>query len=142
MPPAKGTDVKKFCQELTLGRHDDNLPALLEAFGGRIIAKSAKVRWRITLDLPDLSGFCVDEDNLTLLEMETAERLGGVSWLTLDPRQSAKKAIAVLTAALMHRHELTESEARERLSGLTAMQVAQSVSEYLSDADPFPSAGS
>lgn len=141
-PTPAAFDLEKFCQELALGRHDDDLPTLLEAFGARVVAKAARVRWRITLDLPDLPAFTVDEDNLTLLEMETAERMSGSSWLTLDPRQSAKKAVAILSAALVHRVGLTEAGARERLSGVTTMHAAGAVSEYLADADPFPSAGS
>lgn len=138
----RSTDLTKFCEELAIGRHDDDLPTLLEAFGARVVAKSARVRWRFTVTLDDLGTLVVDEDNLTLLEMETAERLAGCTWLTLDPRGSAHKATAILTAAIMHRHDLDESDARKALSGLSTMHLlGDAFTEYLSDADPFPSAG-
>jgi hypothetical protein len=138
----RAVDVTKLCEELALGRHDDRLQDLAEAVGHRIVTKGAKMRWRITVTLGDLGELVVDEDNVTLDEMETAERLAGATWLTLDPRQSARKMRAVLAAAVMHRHGLTEADALEALSGLGALAVVESLSEYMADADPFPSAGS
>jgi hypothetical protein len=138
----RSVNVTKLCEELALGRHDDRLQDLAEAVGHRIVSRGAKLRWRITVALPDVGTLVVDEDNVTLDEMETAERLAGCTWLTLDPRQSARKMRSVLTAAVMHRCDRSEAEAVEVLAGLGALEVVKALSEYLADADPFPSAGS
>ena len=136
----RGVDLDKFCQELHLGRHDAELPRLLEAFSLRVQQVGAQARWRLTVDVGDLGPLVVDEDNMTLLEMETAERISGSTWVTLDPRRSARNSAAVVTAALMHRHDLSRAEASEAIRHLTARDLAGSFSEYLSDADPFPAA--
>lgn len=129
----KGVDVDKFLEELVLGRHDGRLEDLFGAFRTRVEQKDGDVRWRLTLD--DL---VVDEDNLTLLECETAERLSGQSWLTLDPKMSAHNCVSILIAALMHREGLTGKEARERIGSLTAMEIATNVrSEYLAVPAPL-----
>lgn len=135
----KGTDLTKVCQEIALGRHDDRLPELHKALGGRFVAMSAKPRWRFTVTVDD-ELLTVDEDNLTIDEMEDAERMASCTWLTLDPRGSARKAKAMIVAALMHRRGLTESEAREKVAPLTVMDLTAAFSEYVTDADPFPSA--
>ena len=137
----RGTNVTKFCQEVAIGRHDDDLQPIAEAIGQRIVSKGARLRWRLTVELPDIGTLVVDEDNVTLLEMETAERIAGCTWLTLDPRQSARKMHAVIAAALIHRNGMTEADATEAMGGLTALDVVRSLSEYMADADPFPGAG-
>lgn len=134
MPPSKRTDpLTKLIADLALGRYDDRLTDLFSAFTHRLVAKGGAVRWRLTWD--DL---VIDEDNMTLLECETAERLAGKTWLTLDPKRSAQDCTALLAAALHHRKSLPLDQAREALSALTVRRVVDDVlSEYLSDPDPF-----
>lgn len=133
-----GVDLDKFCQELHLGRHDEDLPRLLEAFSLRVQEVGAKVRWRLTVDVPEIGTVVVDEDNVTLLEMETAERIAGTSWLTLDPRRSARNSAALIQAALMHRYGMDRAGAAEAIKALTTRDLVGSFVEYLADADPFP----
>lgn len=119
------TDVDKFTEELALGRHDDDLPRLVEAIGGRIVAAGGGTRWRISL-----ADVVVDEDNLTLDECEKIEKATGRSWLTLSPAHSATQARAVLRVALQSRLGLSDAETDDRLSKITVREVAEALSEY------------
>lgn len=126
----------KLAQEIMLGRHDDDLPDIVKAVGERAVTTRTEVRWRLTLD--DL---VVDEDNLTLFELERVEAITGKSWLAIDPRRKASHCIAFLQAALESREGLSADDARERLGGLTVKQVADDVlSEYVVQPAPFGSA--
>lgn len=131
----KPSDVDKFLADLALGRMDDRLEDLFLGFVSRLSNAGGAVRWRLTWD-----GLVVDEENLTLLECETAEQLAGKTWLTLSTR-SAHDCVSILSAALVHRRGLSVVEARDALAGLTVAEVAGVVrSEYLAVPDPFVSA--
>lgn len=131
----KGVDVDKFLEELVLGRHDARLAEIFATFTARLKADDGAVRWRLTWD-----GLVVDEDNLTLLECETAEMLSGKTWISLDPKNSARDCVSVLAAAMSHRRQISVKEARDQLADLTVMDVADNVrSEYL--AVPAPLGG-
>ena len=125
--------LDKLLQEIIIGRHDDRLADLFTVFRTRLEQKGGAVRWRLSWD-----DIVVDEDNLTLLECETAERLSGKSWITLSPTNSAHDCVSVLTAAVHHRREVTITEARAMLADLTVMDVADKVrSEYLAVPAPL-----
>ena len=141
--PAKKAAAKpdvyaKAVEELLIGRYDDRLTELYAAFRQRLVDLNGATRWRLSWD-----DIVVDEDNLTLLECETAERLSGKTWVALNPQVAAHDCVAILTAALVHRRSITPSEARDALAGLTVMQVADEVrTEYLAVPAPFDSADS
>jgi hypothetical protein len=128
-------DVTKLAQEILIGRHDDHLKELVEAIGQRAVETRTEVRWRLTFD--DL---VVDEDNVTLLELERVEQLTDRTWLTVQPRNKASHCLAFLQAALEQRKGLSASDARDQLAGLTARQVVDGVlSEYVVSPAPFDS---
>lgn len=130
-------DAKKVAADIAMGRADGELQELFDALVGRVAEIGAKRRWRV-----EALGLVVDEDNITLAELETAERLSGRTWLVLDPRQSARSAVAVLASALHHRSGVELVDAQRQAGELSALSVAASCSDYLADADPFPVAGS
>lgn len=138
MTAKKAVDIDKLVEELLIGRHDARLSDLFAAFRHRVTDLGGATRWRLTWD--DL---VVDEDNLTLLECETAERLSGKTWVSLTPQTAAHDCVAILAAALVHRRGMSASEARDALAALTVKQVADEVlSEYLAVPAPFDSATS
>lgn len=125
----------KIAQEILIGRHDDDLPALVKAIGERAVTTRTEVRWRLTL-----GDLVVDEENLTLLELERVENLTGKSWLVVDPRKTAGYCIAMLQAAIESREGLSPDDARKRLTDITAKQIADEVlSEYVVQPAPFGS---
>lgn len=126
----------KLAQEILIGRHDDDLPDLVKAIGERAVTTRTEVRWRLTL-----GDLVVDEDNLTLFELERVEKITGQSWLAIDPRRKASHCIAFLQAALEAREGLSADDARGRLKDITAKTVADEVlSEYVVQPAPFDSA--
>jgi hypothetical protein len=134
----KAVDIDKLIEELLIGRHDERLSDLFSAFRHRVSELGGATRWRLTWD--DL---VVDEENLTLLECETAERLSGKTWVSLTPQVAAHDCAAILSSALMHRRGVTAAEARDTIAGLTVKQIADEVlSEYLAVPAPFDSATS
>lgn len=125
--------LDKLMADIALGRHDGRLTELFSTFVERLSQKGAGVRWRLTWE-----DVVVDEENLTLIECEMAERLAGKTWLTLDPKRSATDCMSILTAAVSCRRGIPVDQAREALSSLTVHQVANEVrSEYVADPDPF-----
>jgi hypothetical protein len=73
-------------------------------------------RWRVHLDgFPD-----VTTDELTLDDIETAERVCGVPWVLINPLASAKEAKALLALLLM-RADVPEQEAL-KAAGRTSLR--------------------
>jgi hypothetical protein len=73
-------------------------------------------RWRIVLDgFPD-----VTTDELTLDDIEIAEKVAGVPWVIINPLASAKEAKALLTLLLM-RAGIPEGEAL-KAAGKTSLK--------------------
>jgi hypothetical protein len=131
-------DAELWAQHVMLGRWDRHLGLIVKAIGERAVVAAGGVRWRLNWADQDL---VVDEDNLTLLEVERAEQLSGKTWLSLNPRQSAKDCIAFLQAAVELRKEMSAKDARAALSGLTMRQVGDMLVEYVADGPvPFDSA--
>jgi hypothetical protein len=126
--------VDEWLQHVMLGRWDSHFPDVIKVIGERALVAGGGVRWRLTWDD---EGIVVDEDNLTLLEVERVEQLTGKTWLSLEPRSSARDCVAFLTAALEARKGLSKDEVRERLSSLTTKQVGEMLGEYLSE-PPVP----
>lgn len=125
----------ELAKEIALGRHDDDLPEIVEAVGLRAVERRVEVRWRLTF-----GDLVIDEENLTLDELVRVEELTGKTWLTLDPKRSARAARAFILAALESREGLSPADAAERLSDVTAHEVGDGVSEYAVADAPFDSA--
>jgi len=91
-------------------------------------------RWRIRLDgYPD-----VTTDELTLDDIETAEKVAGIPWVLLNPLASAKEAKAFLTLLLM-RAGVTEDEALKAASKTPLAKLAGSFTFEMQNRQPATS---
>jgi hypothetical protein len=88
-------------------------------------------RWRIRLKgYPD-----VTTDELTLDDVEIAEKVAGVPWVLLNPLASAKEAKAFLTLTLM-RAGVTEDEALKAASKTPLSDLASAFTFEMANRQP------
>jgi hypothetical protein len=88
-------------------------------------------RWRITLEgFPD-----VTTDELTLDDIETAEKVAGVPWVIINPLASAKEAKALLTLLLI-RAGIPEAEALKAAGKTTLKKLAGAFRYEMPDRQP------
>lgn len=93
-------------------------------------------RWRVHLEgFPD-----VTTDELTLDDIETAERVCGVPWVLINPLASAKEAKALLVLLLM-RADVTEPEALKVAGKVSLKKLAGAFRYELPQREPSPAAG-
>lgn len=95
-----------------------------------------EVRWRIRLEgFPDLT-----TDELTLDDIETAEKVCGVPWVLINPLASVKEAKALLALLLM-RAGVPEAEALKAAGKTTLRKLAGAFTPELSTREPSPAVG-
>lgn len=81
-------------------------------------------RWRV-----ELEGFpSITTDELTLDDIETAEKVAGVPWVMINPLASAKEAKCLLTVMLM-RAGIPEGEAL-KAAGKTSLRALAGAFRY------------
>lgn len=92
-------------------------------------------RWRVHLDgFPD-----VTTDDLTLDDIETAEKVCGVPWVLINPLASAKEAKALLTLLLI-RAGIPEGEALKTAGRTSLRRLAGAFRYELPDREQTPAA--
>lgn len=130
------SENSQLAKDVALGRYDAELPALVQAVGLRAVQLKTEVRWRITVD-----ELVIDEENVTLGELERVEAITGRTWLQVEPRQRARDCAAFMRAAMEARSGIDAATAADRVRAMTALEVMASLSEYLVEAPaPFESA--
>jgi hypothetical protein len=109
------------------GDYDEDIGRILNAITPRFQVGAIGYRWKI--NLPDL---ILDEDQLTVGELEDIERVTGLSWTRCDlPNllSSAKRWSGFLQVLYMSRAGLNADEASERVRGMNALQVAEGITD-------------
>ena len=127
--------ASKLAKEIALGRHDEDLPEIVEAVGLRAVERRVEVRWRLTF-----GDIVIDEDSITVGELCRVEEMTGKTWVVLNPRRSAGAAKAFLQAALEHREDLSAADASARVDAMSASDLAGALTEYVIDDAPFEQA--
>jgi hypothetical protein len=88
-------------------------------------------RWRVALD-----GFpSITTDELTLDDIEIAEKVAGVPWVMINPLASVKEAKALLTVMLV-RAGIPEDEALKAAGKTTLGKLANAFTVELPDRQP------
>ena len=88
-------------------------------------------RWRVKLEgFPEIT-----TDDLTLDDIETAEKVAAVPWVMINPLASAKEAKALLTVMLM-RAGVPEGEALKAAGKTTLRKLATAFVYELPDRQP------
>lgn len=124
--------LTKTIAEVAEGRHDGNLHDLMLAIRHRIEAGATAFLWRVTFE--DVT---VTEEDVTLDEMETAERIAGRNWSQLNPAVSAGNCRALLIAALVSRQGMSEKDARERVGKVAVHSLLDGIDSYEVTPPPF-----
>jgi hypothetical protein len=92
--------------------------------------------WLLLLELEDGQQLTASTDDLTLNELETAEKVAGVPWSVMNPLRSTKVARALLALLLIRQHlssGMDQAAAEEK-----ALEMAGQVTgAQLSDAFTF-----
>lgn len=107
------------------GNADGQFDVILEALAMRAKATDTGIRWAV--DLPDLQA---TQDELTLRDARTIQSLAKRSWLVIDPVNDVTMTIAVLTALYVSRNGETLVDAAQRVEAMSAVNVAQAISQY------------
>lgn len=85
----------------------------------------------------DYDGVRFTEQDVTLDELETAERLSGRNWSYIAPAASAGACRALFTAVLIHRHNMSEADAKKRVAGWPVDAVLKGIGQYEVTGAPF-----
>lgn len=126
------SDPSRVVAEIAAGRLDGQLMDVLAAVRVRIEEGATAMLWKASWDGVEFS-----EEDVTLTELETAERLTGRNWSQLNPMASASNCKAMFTAVLMHREGLTKEQADERISGWPVHALLDGLTQYEVSPAPF-----
>jgi len=95
--------------------------------------------WRIRLELPDGKVLESSTDELTLAQMDVAERASGVPWALWDPRRSVRVAIGLFVVLLV-RDGTAEDKALQLAQELPG-KVLTGAFTWEQPEDPLPATG-
>lgn len=126
----------KIIAVIAEGRMDGNLADILTACQKRVGDGKTAFYWSA-----DYDGVRFTEQDVTLDELDTAERLSGRNWSFISPAASAGACRALFTAVLIHRHNLTEQAAKDRVASWPVDAVLQGIGQYEVTGAPFEDGG-
>jgi hypothetical protein len=118
-------DIAVLKDQILSGDYEGHESEIVEAIKLRQEIGAVKFCWRISW-----GGLDFTEDNLTVGEAQTIEKIVGRSVYYAPPAGSASNLSAYLTAALMHRKDMAEDEATAEVSKAPLKQLLQSISDY------------
>lgn len=137
------SDTEVVLESIKAGDHDSDLVGLIEAVRFRFTHGQIQQKWCLayTADEDELE---VREDDLTLGEARTVERLTGMDWGRLNPATTGSECLAIIAACLHHRHgkELKftrdgpTGEAWELASAVKADEAASAITTYQVESAP------
>lgn len=128
-------DATSVVDTIKSGEFDDDLSEIIDAVRARFAERGSY--WRIGFEDLDIT-----EENLTIAEGTMVERATERFLSRVDPAASTTHAAAIITAALVHRRNMTIDTATKYLQRVTAKEVAQACTRYVAgDLDPKDSTG-
>jgi hypothetical protein len=92
--------------------------------------------WQVRLELDDGTTLEASTDDLTLAQLDVAERASGIPWPIMDPRRSARVAMA-LFAVLLIRNGTAEDKALALAAEFPASKLHGAFT-YVPPEDPLP----
>lgn len=113
------------------GDLDGHLVELLEAIQLRFAHGTTEQKWKVTFD-----GDVFTQDDLTLAEAATVERITKQSWANLNPVVSATECQAIIAACLHHRQGLKIADAMAKVGAMTTEDAVASIGSYEVDRAP------
>lgn len=124
-------DVGAVVDQIKSGDYDGQLVTLIEAVRTRFENGTTAQRWKI-----DYRDRVFTEDDLTLAEAATVEKITGTSWGLLNPVSSANECQSIIAACLHHRDGLKMVDAMKQAGELTAQDAVKAISAYEVDVAP------
>lgn len=124
--------LTKTIAEIAEGRHDGQLHDVLLAIRHRIEQNAVAFLWKVTFE--DVT---FTEEDVTLDELEMAERIAGRNWSQLNPATSAGNCRALLIAVLVSRQGMSEKDARDRVGKVPVHSLLDGIGEYEAAPAPF-----
>ena len=124
-------DVGAVVDQIKSGDYDGQLVTLIEAVRTRFENGTTAQRWKI-----DYQDRIFTEDDLTLAEAATVEKITGTSWGLLNPVSSANECQSIIAACLHHRDGLKMVDSMKQAGELTAADAVKAISAYEVDVAP------
>lgn len=125
----KTSPGQQAAMDMTLGKFDDDLATVYEAFLNRIDATGHGIKWK--LDLPDLH---ITQDDLTLGECVRLERESGMDWQQMSgPLASGEHARRFLVLFFETRLNLSAEDAAARADAMGINDVTNAFGAYIGD---------
>ncbi|GEM_PF-1741291 len=119
------------CASILSGDLDGHLADVLASIVKRQQSGFSTMRWRLRIDDVEIT-----EDDMTLAEAKTVEKITSLSWVMIEPTRSAVHMSAILVAAAHHRDGLTVEAAEERVDAHTANEIMGALDQY--EVNPSP----
>lgn len=119
------TPSATLCAEIMSGEYDGKLADVLAAIVRRQQDGATAMRWRITFD-----GLALTEDDLTMAEAKTVEKITGRSWAVINPWQTAADCSAIIVAAVHHREGVPLDEAEGRVDSRPMQDIVSAIEQY------------
>lgn len=123
--PTPDVPADDLVEAVRAGLYDGHLVELIESIRDRFQFGTTEQKWKV-----DYDGDEITQDSLTLQEAATVEKLSGQSWAYLNPVNSARECLAIITAFLVHRRNMREVDAKAQAGKLTVEDAVASVSSY------------
>lgn len=131
---APATDAKRIAAEILDGRQDgQGIDIIFNAIKKRFAEGMSGLRWRITFESLDLD---ITEDDITLAELSEVEQRTGTTWAAINPEASARHAMEIVRAVLIHRVGRTPEEATRVAGSIPANDMVDCISRYGVTPDP------
>lgn len=124
-------DIGLIVDQIKSGEYDGELVKLIEAIRARFEHGTTQQRWKITWEDREFT-----EDDLTLAEASTVEKLTGTSWGLLNPVSSAQECQSIIAACLHHRDGVKLVEAAKTAGAIPAGEAVRAISAYEVEAAP------
>mgnify|MGYP003456584103 FL=1 len=124
-------DVGAVVDQIKSGDYDGQRVTLIEAVRTRFENGTTAQRWKI-----DYQDRIFTEDDLTLAEAATVEKITGTSWGLLNPVASANECQSIIAACLHHRDGLKMVDSMKQAGELTAADAVKAISAYEVDVAP------
>lgn len=124
-------DVGLIVDQIKSGEFDGQLVQLIEAIRVRFENGTTTQRWKIVWDGREFT-----EDDLTLAEASTVEKLTGTSWGLLNPVSSAQECQSIIASCLHHRDGTKLVDAAKIAGAIPAAEAVKAISAYEVDAAP------
>jgi hypothetical protein len=95
--------------------------------------------WLVRLELDDGRTLEASTDDLTLAQLDVAERASGIPWPVMDPRRSIRVAMGLFTVLLIRDGE-AEDKALQLVQELPASKLTGAFT-FVPPEDPLPAIG-